>query len=267
MAAELFNIIPEGNKYLDGLKTWLIMQKRSGDWNDRISTGLAVKSIILYGSDWYPASPDIRIESKGENFSPLRINLGTDAGGYYRYTWEEGEMLDDGLELKIQKGGKAPVWGSLYEKSSMDIDPLLPSGSDLLIRRIFLVEKEQNGQKGWLATSGEDLEVGSRIKIRLEIEASQAVDYVQIRDYRPAPFEPDKSLSGYHWGRGISWYQNQGDLYTDFYIHRLPKGFSFFEYDFYVEQKGDFSKGYTEIQSQYAPEFMARSAGGRIIVR
>jgi len=260
---ELFNILPEGEEYIDELRTWLLTQKRSRDWKDRISTALAVKSLILYGSDWYSSEQEIRIKSNYEDFSSLRINVGTDKAGFYRYFWKEGDLPDEGLSLKIEKTGDAPVWGSLFEESTIDLDTLDSSGEDLKIRRIFLAEEIKDGTIQWVPTSG-GLVTGQKIKIRLEVEATQAVDYVQIRDFRPSSLEPDKSLSGYRWSRGISWYQSQGDLYTDFYIHRLPKGFSYFEYDLYVEQEGEYSRGYSEIQSQYAPEFMARSAGGRV---
>ncbi len=263
---EFFNSMPQGRTYIDAMRTWLIQQKRSRDWGDRISTALAVKSLILYGSNWYTSHPSIKIQSKTESFSPLRIDLGTDVSGHYRYTWNEAELDGKGLELLISKSDRQPVWGSLYINKTMDIDTLEAAGSDLRVRRIILIETDHDGQMRWAPISERDIKAGQRIRIRLEVEASQAVDYVQLRDYPPAAFEPDKSLSGYRWGNGAAWYQATGDQFTDFYIPHLPKGFSFFEYMLYAEQTGGFSSGYAEIQSQYATEFMGRSEGSRIRV-
>jgi uncharacterized protein YfaS (alpha-2-macroglobulin family) len=136
-----------------------------------------------------------------------------------------------------------------------------------VLRRKILKESEIDGRPVWIDINEDEIRTGDRIKIRLEIEASQAIDYVQLRDYRPSSMEPDQSLSGFRWGGGVSWYQTFTDQYFDFYISHLPKGFSFFEYDLYTEQSGSFSKGYAEIQSHYAPEYMARSEGGRINIK
>ena len=144
------------------------------------------------------------------------------------------------------------------------LDSLDQSGDDLKIKRIMLVESLDEGIKRWIPVNNKEIMTGQRVKVRLQIEASQPIDYVQLRDYRASALEPDKSLSGYHWMPGLSWYQVNADQYTEFYIPALPAGTSFIEYDLYVEQAGDFSKGYSEIQSQYAPEYLARSQGGRI---
>jgi len=201
---ELFSTLPQGKDYLDDMRTWLIQQKRSRDWGDRISTALAVKSLTLYGSDWYSSKPSVNIKSNNEQFSPLRLDLGTDPSGHYRYSWDEPEVLEDGLDLSITKEDKLPVWGSLFINKTIELDSLDAAGSDLTVRRTIMMEIGDESQIQWIPIEAREIKAGQRIRIRLEVEASQAVDYVQLRDYRPAAFEPDKSLSGYRWGHGAA---------------------------------------------------------------
>ena len=263
---EFFSVCGDSGDDVDDIRTWIIQQKRSRDWGDRLSTVLAVKSLVFYGSDWEPAPAGISIQTEDDSFSPLRVELGTDASGYYRYNWQGADQVSGLNKISISKVDSKPVWGSLLTSRSISLDTLNESGDDLRIIRTVLVESLEEDVKRWTRIENSSINTGQKVKVRLEIEASQPIDYVQLRDYRASSFEPDKSLSGYRWRPGLSWYQVQADEYTDFYIPQLPKGTSFLEYELYAEQAGDFNQGYSEIQSQYAPEYMARSGGGRIKV-
>jgi len=83
---------------------------------------------------------------------------------------------------------------------------------------------------------------------------------------RPAGTEPVDVLSSYKYQDGLAYYQVTKDVGTNFFISELHKGNYVFEYELRVEQPGDFSTGITSIQSMYAPEFNAHSAGERIKV-
>jgi hypothetical protein len=52
----------------------------------------------------------------------------------------------------------------------------------------------------------------------------------------------------------------------NFFFPALPKGIRVFEYEVYVTAPGDYSAGIATIQCLYAPEFIGRTAGGRVRV-
>ena len=83
---------------------------------------------------------------------------------------------------------------------------------------------------------------------------------------RGAGFEPESLTSGYHWDLGIVWYEAVRDSGSDFFFERLPAG----EYTFKVRLRanvaGTFKVAPATVQSMYAPEFAAYSAGAVLTV-
>jgi len=89
---------------------------------------------------------------------------------------------------------------------------------------------------------------------------------VHLKDYRAAAFEPLNVLSGYKVQGGLAYYESTRDASTDFFIPYLVRGKYVFEYSLMATQKGNFANGHATIQCLYAPEFAARSEGGRVVV-
>ena len=102
--------------------------------------------------------------------------------------------------------------------------------------------------------------------IRLVIRTDRQMEYVHVKDMRSSALEPTTTLSGYNWSGGLGYYRNIKDVSTDFFIQYLQKGTDVLEYPLVVTQVGDFSNGISTIQSYYAPEFAAHSAGVRLVV-
>jgi hypothetical protein len=90
------------------------------------------------------------------------------------------------------------------------------------------------------------------------------LDFVHVKDLRAAGLEPMDVLSGYRWGGGLGWYQSTRDVATHFFFDRLPKGNHVLEYRLRAFSAGDFSAAPCFLQSMYAPEFTAHSAGNRL---
>jgi len=111
------------------------------------------------------------------------------------------------------------------------------------------------------------LQIGDKVKVRIEIRVDRDMEYVHLKDMRAACFEPVEYLSGYRYKSGFGYYQGIKDASMNFFIDYLQKGTYVFEYDLRVSQKGEFSNGITTIQSMYAPEFTSHSEGVRVVVR
>src|SRR5690554_7569086 len=66
--------------------------------------------------------------------------------------------------------------------------------------------------------------VGDKIEIELVVTVDRDLEFVHIKDLRPAGFEPISSTSGYTYDRGLSYYQSPKDVSMDYFVDYMPKG-------------------------------------------
>jgi uncharacterized protein YfaS (alpha-2-macroglobulin family) len=99
------------------------------------------------------------------------------------------------------------------------------------------------------------------------VRAKHAAEYVHVRDPRAAGLEPGVVVSGYKWDVGVGWYEEVRDSGTNFFFEALPAGEYTLKYRVRANMAGAFRVGPATIQSMYAPEFSAYSAGGTITIR
>ena len=86
-------------------------------------------------------------------------------------------------------------------------------------------------------------------------------EYVHLRDPRPAGLEPPITVSKYHWDLGLIYYEEVRDTASNFFIEWLPAGEYTLKYRLRANLAGTFRVGPATLQSMYAPEFAAFSAG------
>ncbi|MDH3253506.1 MAG: hypothetical protein OEM62_00815, partial [Acidobacteriota bacterium] len=68
------------------------------------------------------------------------------------------------------------------------------------------------------------------------------------------------------WKLGISWYEEVRDSGTNFFFESLPAGEYTLTYRLRANLSGLFKAAPAELQSMYAPEFAAHSAGDVVAV-
>ena len=129
--------------------------------------------------------------------------------------------------------------------------------------------KHKNIDAAYAATiaEGEQLQVGDKLTVRVQLSSDRAMEYIHVKDMRASGTEPADILSGYNWKGGLGYYQSTRDAATNFFISYLPKGSYQFEYNLFINQAGNFSVGVSTAQCLYAPEFSAHSEGLRINVK
>jgi uncharacterized protein YfaS (alpha-2-macroglobulin family) len=114
---------------------------------------------------------------------------------------------------------------------------------------------------------GRSLAAGDEVEVQLSLRARHAAEYVHLRDPRGAGFEPENVLSRYKWDLGLSWYEETRDSGTNFFFEQLPAGQYTFKYRLRASMAGTFRVGPATVESLYAPEFAAYSAGDALLVR
>ena len=98
------------------------------------------------------------------------------------------------------------------------------------------------------------------------LSAKAPAEYVHLRDPRPAGLEPDRSDSGWKWDLGLARYEETRDSGTNFFMERLPAGEYTLKYRLRANVAGEFRSAPAQVQSIYAPEFVAYSAGEKLTI-
>ena len=96
----------------------------------------------------------------------------------------------------------------------------------------------------------------------ITVKADRDMDFVCIKDSKPACVENVNALSGYGWG----YYAVNRDVTTEFYIDRMTKGVHVYKYDVYISRSGIYSAAPASVVSVYAPQFGSHTSGAKFDV-
>ena len=237
------------------MQQWLLKQKQVQAWGNSLETADAVYALLCSGGNQLEASGKMTVKSEG-----MVMETPDDALGYVRrtYTGDETELK----QVEVARTGHGIGWGAVYAQYLEDMDKLENAkGNGLHISRDVLMNGKPVGRKTMLS-------VGDKLTVRLSVKADRDMDFVQIKDARPACFEPEEQLSGYRWNAetGIGYYQVSRDASTEFFIDKMRKGSYVIEYTVYVDRAGIYQAGMADIQSAYAPEFAGHTGGMSVTV-
>ncbi len=253
---DAYHQITPNNKDIDKMRQWLIINKEANDWGNSSATSYVIYTLLNTGTRWTRPSLGCEILLNNESITPTRFDNIT---GYVKT--DISPLAPSGKKLTIAKHGEYPSWGAVYRQFNADMtDIKAVAGNDISIEKTLL---KKVGDKWIIAT---DYKVGDLIKIQLTIKAKRDIDYVTITDERAACFEPTEQLPKPIFAEGIFFYRENRDEATNIFVTNLPKGTYLLTYDMYVNNEGEFASGIATIQSQYAPQITAHSAGNHIIV-
>jgi uncharacterized protein YfaS (alpha-2-macroglobulin family) len=267
---EAFDEINNDTKSVDDLKTWLVKSKQTQHWGTTRSTTDAVYALLLKGTDWLATEPnveitvgDIKLDPK--NDKALNAEPGT---GYFKKTWTGSEIKPSNMgKIKVEKKDVGVSYGAMYWQYFEQLDKITPHETPLKIKKqLFLQKNTASGPVIEPITSSTKLQLGDKIKVRIELRVDRDMSYVHMKDMRASGFEPTNVFSGYKYQDGLGYYESTRDAATNFFFSYLNKGTYVFEYPLVVNHYGDFSNGITSIQCMYAPEFTSHSEGIRVKV-
>ena len=268
---EAFAEIAEDQQLIDGLKLWLLKNKRTHQWNSTKATTEAIYALLLKGSDWLSVSDNTVITLGNEKIKTKKLEATQkEAGtGYLKLDWTAEEISPKMGTVKIQNKSKVSGFGGVYWQYFEDLDKIAGSGSGpLKIRKtLFLKEITNSGAQLITITNSSELKVGDLVTVKLEIDCSEELEFVHLKDLRASGLEPVDVLSEYKWQDGLGYYQTTKDVATHFFFDQLPKGSHVLEYNLRINNQGNFATGTATLQSMYAPEFSGHSKGERLKVQ
>ncbi|MFA6059039.1 MAG: alpha-2-macroglobulin family protein [Taibaiella sp.] len=269
---ETFTEVAKDDKAVDAMKVWLLKQKQTQNWKTTKATADACYALLLNGSDWLSNGPVVTINIGKETIKSTEIK--TEAGtGYFKKKYSGQEVKNDmgTIRVKVEtpnNKNEGVSWGAVYWQYFEDLDKITAAATPLSLKKQLFIER--NSDRGPVLTEikeGNDLKVGDKVKVRIELRVDRDMEYVHMKDMRAACFEPVNVLSQYKYQGGLGYYESTKDVSTNFFFDYLRKGTYVFEYPVFVVAKGNFSNGISTIQCMYAPEFSSHSEGIRVDVK
>jgi Bacterial Alpha-2-macroglobulin MG10 domain/Alpha-2-macroglobulin family/MG2 domain len=270
---ETFSEVEGNATTVDDLKTWLLKQKQTQNWKTTKATAEACYALLLQGTDWLSNQPLVEIRAGNTVISSETEK--TEAGtGYFKKVIDGDRVRAAMGNMSVQvstpgnpQATPAASWGAAYWQYFENLDKISFAATPLSLKKKLFIEK--NTDKGPViqpVNDGDELKVGDKIKVRIELRVDRDMEYVHMKDMRAACMEPVNVLSEYKWQGGLGYYETTKDAATNFFFNWLPKGTYVFEYVLFVTHTGNFSNGITTIQCMYAPEFTSHSEGVRVNV-
>lgn len=266
---EAFSEVENDTETIDNLKIWLLKNKQTNQWKTTKATTEAVYALLLQGSDWLSVTDAVEVLVGNKQIDPSKLeNVKVEAGtGYYKTSWNGTEIESNMADVQITKKGNGIAWGALYWQYFEDLDKITSAKTPLkLSKKLFLKKNTSTGEQISEITESTKLVVGDLVKVRIELKADRAMEFVHMKDMRASGLEPLNVISRYKWQDGLGYYESTKDASTNFFFDYLPKGVFVFEYNLRVNNAGNFSNGITTIQSMYAPEFSSHSEGVRVSI-
>ncbi len=251
-----YAMIQPDNKAVDGLRQQLIVRKQGTDWGSAVVSSQVIVSILQSGSTWTVPSKGATITVGGKAVkpaSPVEHATGTLRANLSQYA---------GQQLTIATPGTGPAYGAVFAQFSQTMHSIKPVAcDDLSIEKSIAVRRGND----WVYAP-DSVAVGDRVQIVLTIHCKRNLDYVTIIDERAATFEPVDQVPGWLYSDGVGFYRENRDSFTGLYVDYMQPGTYQLTYEMDVTVAGTFSSGVAAIQSQYAPELSAHSAGATLHV-
>ncbi len=276
MIISFFKTMDAPKSTMDDMRLWLILNKEGNAWETGVSTADAVYAILSTGRNYLSPSkqPNIKVGNQKLVYSTStqenEIEVEWTPGlGQVKNKWTGNEISTDPIAIglgtiEIERFAESPGVLNMYWQYTDELSKIKSSQNKSMeiqknYRRIVAGAKEETGIIDSTFT------VGDKIEIELIVTIDRDLEFVHIKDLRPAGFEPMMSTSGYNYGGGISFYQSPKDVSMNYFVDNMPKGTYKFTYTVYATHSGNFNSGVAEIQCHYAPKFSGNS--GTVEVR
>jgi uncharacterized protein YfaS (alpha-2-macroglobulin family) len=253
-----------------GLVQWLFLNKKLNQWKSTRATAEVIYSLAY--------------DLKREGALGIREDATVTVGGQKttfvfepdRYTSKKNQVVVPGDRLDpktastvfVEKEGKGLAFASATWHFSTEKLPEEDRGDFFAVsRRYFKRESTPQGFVLKPLAEGTPVSPGDEIEVQISLGSRHAAEYVHLRDPRAAGLEPENVISRTKWDLGISWYEETRDSGSNFFFEWLPAGQYTFKYRLRANMAGTFKVGPATVQSMYAPEFAAYSAGATVTVR
>lgn len=254
-------------KVADEMRLWLMQSKRTQQWTSSRVSADAVYA-LLGGSEennvvmplsatGRPLTYSLYKGSSLVGFNAPSKARQTSTFGYVCDTYSDDKALQAN-RLVVRKETPGLSWGAVTAQFTEPLVATQGSGGELTVQR--RLEKWADGS--WTVLSkNQSLQVGDRVRQVITAKAARDFDFVTIKISHPACFAVRQPLSGYEWQEGGGSYRAVNDASVSRHFDQFAKGSHVVVEEYVVDRAGRYEGGIVSVQSQYAPEFSANTAG------
>ncbi|MFD2553034.1 alpha-2-macroglobulin family protein [Sphingobacterium tabacisoli] len=238
---------------LQAITQWLYYKKQVNHWNSTWMTVDAIYALLLANNpDDFSLDNKVSILVDRQQADTKDIVLGQVSLDFDRST------LEIDKQLTIQNNNNRTIYGGIYHQYFIPLSEVKRNTNALSIQKQYLVERNGN----WVETT--EAKLGERIKVKIIVINDAPLQYVHLKDSRPAGVEPVYQPSGYRWWQG--YYLNMKDASTNYFFDHLGKGKREFEYEIKANNIGIFNSGISSLECMYDPTVNARSANIQLVI-
>ena len=234
---------------LDDMRLWLLKQKQVQVWDTPISSVNAIYAFLADGGNRLDSTSVMTANVDGET-----ITTPDDAIGQVSVSLC-GEEINNVKAITVSHKGSGTGWASVYTQCLESMDKVkLYDGDGLRIERKYMSGDREIDHESVLS-------VGDKITVSITVSADRDMDFVRIKDEKPACLEAASQLSSYSWSGGLGYYRVNKDASVEFFVDSMRKGTYTITYDAYVTRSGNYVSGSASVISVYAPQFGSHSEG------
>ena len=226
-------VTPNDTRTIDEMRRWLLQEKRTQTWDTPINSVNAIWAFLANNTSQTLTSPS-SLTTLAIDGTPLDMPKATAGLGYVKTAINQSQ----GKTFTATKTSEGTSWGAVYAQFFQKTSEVEAAQSGITIKREIM---------------GSSLKVGDRIKVRITIETSRDLDFVQVVDHRAACMEPVRQLSGYQQGAYVS----PKDAATHYFYGGLSKGKHEIYTEYYIDRAGHYETGTCTVGCAYAPEYRA----------
>ena len=240
---------------LDDMRLWLLKQKQVQVWDTPISSVNAIYAFLADRGSRLDSTSVMTANVDGET-----ITTPDDAIGQVSVSLH-GEEINNVKAITVSRKGSGTGWASVYTQCLESMDKVkLYDGDGLRIERKYMSGDREIDRESVLS-------VGDKVTVSITVSADRDMDFVRIKDEKPACLETASQLSSYSWSGGLGYYRVNKDASVEFFVDSMRKGTYTITYDAYVTRSGNYVSGPASVISVYAPQFGSHSEGFTMTVR
>lgn len=264
----LLEIQPQ-NRLNVGLVKWIFLNKKLNRWKSTKATAEVIYALTHYldrnGTLTQENTIDVKV---GEFKQQLTFKSDEYTGKDNFIVLKEDAFKPQSMsEISFSQAKKGISFASVNWHYSTEQLPKKAVGDFLSIdRKYFLRKLVNNNYTLKQLKPGAMVKIGDEVEIQLTLNTKHKAEFIHLKNPRPTGFEPLKQISRYKWDLGLSRYEQVRDTGMNFFMEFLPQGEYVLKHRIKATMAGVFKIGPATMQSLYAPEFNAYSAGFEIKV-
>jgi len=247
---------------IPGLVQWLVFNRKGNVWKSTKASAAAVFALLdhlektgalgskqTFAIDWGHVDETIVVAPDDFLEEPLRWHV------------TGADITADMVSATIDKKGPGPAFASMTWIYTTDKLPEASAPGLLEIQRTFYRRvKKEDGMHLVPVSQDDSVQVGDEVVVKLKISTRSQFEYMHLKDPKAAGFESETLLSGWKWDP-LSMYEEPRDSLTNFFVSWIPHGEYILSYTLRPTKPGTYRIGAATLQSMYAPEMTAHSAG------